>query len=412
MITHRKLASLIPLLASIWITPALADTRTVTISTAGASPTATGDNSVKSGDTVAITCPTGTRCGPLIVKTGANDLKPSGAIVGDTWTSATIGGAGDIVISWDAGGTQVAVKTLTLAKADTDGGTGGTGDDPPLGGPYVECPSDIGTNAILVDTQGNILASHLQKFSEEDTLVILITGYQSSFTGLTIKKTSAFRDVTTLHILGDVASVIPGKKQGGNNPVRCRKFELANFSSGRGAFSINNSTSKTSVEIEFAVRPRYNGMFTVAFIGSWLKRPSFSARDVDGVSQIAQNPGDSVDGRYALMYTGFLPLHSLSSNNFKVPEWNQRVGLSVGVILDDPADNILFGVNLGPINGISLVLGLHAGEVNKLDGVTAGTPWALDAAIPVEAEWKAGVFIGASLDISVATKLFFSLFSR
>jgi hypothetical protein len=53
---------------------------------------------------------------------------------------------------------------------------------------------------------------------------------------------------------------------------------------------------------------------------------------------------------------------------------------------------------------------LHAGKVTQLDGVAVGTALASDATIPTKNKWETDGFVGISLDISVATRLFFSMF--
>ena len=46
-----------------------------------------------------------------------------------------------------------------------------------------------------------------------------------------------------------------------------------------------------------------------------------------GVSTIVEVPTGKVEGRYALMYTAFLPLQTWAPRRFRDRAWNQRIGV-------------------------------------------------------------------------------------
>jgi hypothetical protein len=355
------------------------------------------------GDTITITCPT--NCDDLAVVQGVKTLKAKGTTAASPWTSPAIAqDGGTLTIGF---GTMSAPATVTGGDPAGDGGGTPGGGDGNTGLLRPECPTGSPKeNEIFVDTTGNVLATNLAKFDSDDTLTVWVVGPASTVDAIRVERRSSFRDVTVLRIQGDPSQVTGrGKESGG---TACKRVQLADFSPGRGQFALVGADSSTVAEFEFAVRPVFDGMFTVAFIASWLVDRSYSLRVEGTEGTIIEDPTGNVEGRFALMYTAFLPISRLSSS---IPESvNRRFGVSAGVVLDDPTKNILFGVNIGPFNGLSLVVGGHFGEIKKLDGVAVGDELPADSEIPTVNDWDLEWFVGGSIDISVATKLFFNGF--
>lgn len=359
------------------------------------------------GDTLEIKCPGS--CNALVVATNSGDklkenTSASGVATPNPWKSEALMPADQIIISFED-------MNWPLKKK----GSSAPGSPAPGDGNAVSslvqpaCPGQIMKNEIAVDTTGNVLASRLEDFSEDDALTVWTLGPEAVLTGVKVIRRSAFRDVTVLRIQGDTSKVVGTGKQSGGK-LSCKRVVLTGFSAGRGQFAILGPNDNTMAEFEFAVYPVYDGMFTVAFVGTWLPNHKFSLRDRSGESVIVEDPTGKAEGRYALMYTAFLPLQTWMPNRIRDRAWNQRIGVTAGVLLDDPANNILFGVNFGPVHGLSLVAGGHAGKVTRLDGVKVGDVLAVNAVIPTRNQWDVNWFVGMSLDISVGTRLFFSMF--
>ncbi len=310
----------------------------------------------------------------------------------------------------------IASLTATNLAARADGSS-----DVPSSSVYSECPDKISNpfkisltdNAIAIDVTGNVLASRVESFTEEDKLTVWVIGERTALDDIKVVRRSEFRDVTVLRIYGQPPKEPPPPQRTlRDTPVeelRCKVVVLTDFSPGHGQFALIGKDEKVLAEFDLAVRPVYAGMFTVGFVGTWLPKRSFSLRDTAGQSRIVEDPSGNVEGRYAVMYTAFLPLQRWRA--LRDREWNQRIGVSAGVLLDAPVDNFLVGLNAGPVHGISLVAGVHAGKVTELDGVKVGDVLPAGSAIPTKNRWSAAAFIGMNLDVGVATKLFSSLFT-
>lgn len=394
-----------------------ADDVPVTINLVGGAPAIPGaPPKVKVGDTITITCPAS--CNDLAVAQGVKTLKAKGVAAPSPWTSPPVGKDGATV--------TVGFGTLSVSLT-VDGGaqdkTGGadpaaTGSITGAGGATVRpsalvrpvCPESgaaLLKDEIAVDTTGNVLATNVGSFSEDDTLTVWVFGPPAIVDAVRVERRSAFRDITVLRIQGD-PSKVTGLIKEASEPAAtvCKRTQLADFAPGRGQFALVGADGTVVAAFELAVRHVFDGTFTVAFLATWLVDRSFSLRP-DGT--IVEDPSSNTEGRFGLMYTAFVPTSWLAD---RLAFLDRRIGVSVGVLLDDPLDNLLFGVNLGPINGLSLVAGGHFGRITALDGVAVDDVLAPGATIPTENEWRTDWFIGASIDISVATRLFFAGFGQ
>ncbi|HVV81463.1 MAG TPA: hypothetical protein VHE35_00240 [Kofleriaceae bacterium] len=370
------------------------------------------------GDVLVVTCPApaaggAADCKALAVAQGTTTLKAKDVAAPSPWRSTPLTASSQpLTISY---GDKLSVGTTVKA---TGAGTGATRD--PGGGDALSplrpaCPGPTPAhNEIYVDTLGDVLAADVADFDEDATLSVWVFGAAASVDAIHVERRSAFRDVTVLRIQGNPAAVVTGaaKESGGPGQpeVVCKHAQLADFSPGRGQFALVGADNATVAEFELAVRPIFDGMFTVGFVGTWLVDRSFSLRSNGATSTIVEDPAGDVEGRFALMYTAFLPLSKL---HLGLPRsLDRRLGASVGVMLDDPIHNLLFGANIGPFNGLSFAFGGHFGKVTALDGVEVGDQLAPDATIPTRSEWQRDWYVGASIDISVATRLFFTGFGR
>lgn len=363
------------------------------------------------GDTLVIECPGD--CSTLIVRTKeGKDLKKYGEDGASPWT-AVLPDAASILLSLGdishelkraAAGppdpADVAPRT-ELAKLPVD---------TVLALVQPECPTRLdGPNQLVVDITGNVLDSTADDFTEGDKLTVWAVGPAAELAAVKIVRRSASRDVTVLRIRDAENVVTVSRKESGG--VACKKVVLTNFSAGKGQLAIIGAGDRVLAEYELAVHPDYQGMFTVGFGWSYLAQPSFSLRDNgDATGSIVADPRGDWQVRYALMYTAFAPLHTWFPERLSARGWNQAVGLSGGVLLDDPTENILFGVTFGPLHGISLTAGRHWGKQRRLDGVARGDALPLESTIPTYRAWNSDWYIGAGFDFAVATKLLVSLF--
>lgn len=411
---------------------AIAEEITITITGSGSATKFAGGSSFKANDTLKITCPATTKCAGIKAVQGASSTVELGSGSGDiAITKSPLGGSGDLVITFNGVEDKLTLVVGSNAPAPPAGSAGTNAPTPPAGSDgstsppaavaFANCPNGISSGTVvlergevLVDTDGNVLASKLDTFTEQDKLVVWVVGPTTAFAGLKVTRTSTARDVTVLHILGDTSGLFGSDKQAKQltSTNTCKRFELSDFSSGQGAFTLSNASAKSSNVIDFAVRPVYDGMFTVGFVASHLVQPEFFIRTLGDRSEVARKPSSSFNGRYALQYTAFLPFHHWNPARFGLA-WDQIIGVSAGVLLDDPIKNVLLGANIGPVGGFSLNAGVHIGEVQRLaDGVKTGDTIAADASLPLDTKWSSNYYVGVTLDIRVATKLFFSLFTK
>jgi len=189
-------------------------------------------------------------------------------------------------------------------------------------------------------------------------------------------------------------------------------FPLQDFAVGKGEVGIVAVTSdgpKTVGTFEFGVRRLYTGALSLAFVHTRVQAPTFglTTRMSDGDTVITVTGGGRGRNLFGVFYTPFLwgrrDLQKFTGNPLSY--LNPTFGLS----LNEFGKNGMAGASLDiPTAGISLMLGWHAGRVNRIDpnsGYHVGDPFNGPAAnIPLEEVWKIRRFVGVGLDLRAAAQ--------
>src|SRR5690606_26744452 len=117
------------------------------------------------GDVLEITCP-GDDCTDLVVMYAKKPLKQKGRTPESPWTSPALGDDGDrIIVSFGPWTLNPPLTRKDEEPAPAQGSSGATLSQP-------ACPSEIEDNQIAVDVTGNVIASRVARFTEDDVLTV------------------------------------------------------------------------------------------------------------------------------------------------------------------------------------------------------------------------------------------------
>jgi hypothetical protein len=377
--------------------------------------------------TIAVQCPSGVDCtqisAGLALGGATTDLSPTAASTASA--SFAIPGTGvsngsALVLS--LGSTQLG--SFPLGPTTGDGTNATAAGSPPNDAPglaqllALPCPGHYSAmyeakrnyGEVVVTPLGVVVASALDdQFDENDTLIVRVVADRRLLPLLAAERTSAFRDVGAVQILGGGESV-PTLTRQAALVSECgeRRFPLDDFAPGQATVQISalQGTQLTPTgSFDFNVNPLYTGMLTLGAAQTRLVSPDFGLATVAGQTVIsAGNEGDE-DLVYTLFYTPFL--WGKRDVQKRIP-WYQHVNLSIGIAPEDITDNAFLGVTVDLPAGFAFTYGLHFGQVESLaQGVTVGTPFAGTAAtIPTANEWESDAFWAVSIDLSAMVQVF------
>jgi hypothetical protein len=373
--------------------------------------------------TVSVQCPNGADCTKASLRLALTNLSPtSQSFTGSTFAipKAGVSGATNLVVAFagsDIGSFQVG--------PDTGGGTPGTqgGQPPPSTAPTVAqllalpCPGTFSAGydekanqgEIVVTPLGVVLASGLDTlFDENDTLIVRVVADQRLLPLLTVARTSAFRTVTAVNILG-AGETVPTLTRQAGLVAECgeRRFSLDNFSPGQGKVQISalQGTQLTPTgSFDFNVNPLYTGMLTLGAARTNLVDPGFKLATVNGQTVIAAGEGGSNDLVYTLFYTPFV--WGKRDVQKRIPLY-KHLNPTIGVAPEDLTGNAFVGITADLPAGFTLTYGRHFRQIEVLtQGLTVGTAFAGTAdQIPTSLEWKNGNFWAVSIDIRAMVQI-------
>jgi hypothetical protein len=259
---------------------------------------------------------------------------------------------------------------------------------------------------IVVTPLGDVLSSGLDTlFDENDVLVVTVVADKRLLPLLTVDRTSAFRDVTAVQILG-AGQTAPDLARQSAPVADCgtREFRLENFAPGQGKVQISALQGTTPTPIgnfDFNVNALYTGMLTLGAARTEVVDPGgFKLASVAGQMVIAADEdGDGDDDLvYSLFYTPFL--WGKRDVQKSVPFW-QHLNLSIGVAPEDITQNAFAGITADLPAGIAVTWGWHFRQIETLtQDLTVGSPFTGTAdQIPTTKDWDDGKFWAVSIDL-------------
>lgn len=260
---------------------------------------------------------------------------------------------------------------------------------------------------VVVDPLGNLLAPLPEDFEldENDELGVWVVGATTLLPVLKVERTSAFRDATAVRILGGDQTAPLLERQSAPGCGR-RRFSLRDFAPGQGQVTISRLGSSGSLTaigtFSLQVNPLYHGMLTLGAARTDLVDPGFRLVSNGTETVIGLGDAGSDDLLYTLFYTPFV----WGPRDVQKPlRWYQRLSPSLGVVVDDLADNALLGLSASLPGGFVLTGGTHFRRVTVLPadtGLTVGSPFAGTAEeLPTATEWDDDVFYALSVDLRV-----------
>ncbi len=374
--------------------------------------------------TVNVECQSGVDCS----KAGLR-LEVNGATVADLGppTSSAVGLTFTIPQSAVSAGTDLAVlfsgtkiDSYQIAPAGSPGG----GAQPSLQPPppatpptlaellALPCPGTYTVPAydekenlgeVVVNPLGTVLVSNLDTlFDENDSLIVRIVADKRLLPLLTAARTSAFRNVTSVQIVGGDQQAPLLTRQAGLVPD-CgeQKFLLSNFAPGQGQVQISalQETQLTATgSFDFNVNPLYTGMLTLGAARTDLVDAGFKLASVGGETVIAASEEGDQDLVYTLFYTPFV--WGKRDLQKRVP-WYQHLNPTIGVAPQDIADNAFVGLTADLPAGISFTFGRHFRQIEVLEqGLTIGSPFSGTAdQLPTAQKWEDDNFWAVSIDL-------------
>jgi len=374
--------------------------------------------------TVSVQCPNGADCTKASLRLALTNLSPtSQSFTGSTFAipKAGVSGATNLAVAF-AGSD---IGTFQVGPDTGGGGTPGTqgGQPPPSTAPTVAqllvlpCPGTFSAGydekanqgEIVVTPLGVVLASGLDTlFDENDTLIVRVVADQRLLPLLTVARTSAFRTVTAVNVLG-AGETAPTLTRQAGLVAECgeRRFVLENFAPGQGTVQISalQGTQLTPTgSFDFNVNPLYTGMITLGAARTDLVNPSFTLASVNGQTVIVAGKGGNNNLVYALFYTPFV--WGKRDIQKRVPFY-KHLNPAIGVAPDDITHNAFVGISADLPAGITLTYGRHFGQIEVLtQGLTVGSAFSGTAdQIPTSLEWKNDNFWAISIDIRVMVQI-------
>ena len=286
--------------------------------------------------------------------------------------------------------------------------------------PYDE---DANLARILVSPLGNRLSLPPKSIDENDVIQVIVVADSALLPRLKVRRTSAFRTTGGIRIVGqdvDLTGLRDSlRRQAAEELPPCGSLtvDLADFAPGKGQIEI--AAQKADGEevlgtVDVGVNPLYTGAFSLGVIRTKLLDPAFGLR-FNGTDSIITVTEDNVQGidsgdhriEYALLYTPFVwGRRDLEKDT---PFGLNHLNPTIGLVLNDVADNFLAGVSADVLGSIYFTAGAHAGRVRQLDsrsGLSVGS--AFDGprtAIPTVKQWRTEFFLGVSVDVRAAVQL-------
>jgi hypothetical protein len=275
--------------------------------------------------------------------------------------------------------------------------------------------AEINQGLVVVSPTGNILSPLPTHFDEDDDLAVIVVGDMRLLPLLTVRRTSEFRQVGNITILGQEVDLKPFMSRLQSQRAGCGvdTAHVSNFAPGRGEVTIKTATGQTIGSFDLAVNHLYWGAFSMGVIRTPLLDPTFGLffNGTDSVITVATDGVKGVDkDTHRILYTVLLTPFVWGRRDVEKPiAWYRHVNPSVGLVLNDVPNNFVAGLTVDLLSSFYLTVGAHAGKVRELDprsGLTEGSPFAGPAtAIPTLKRWHTKAFVGATVDLRAAAQL-------
>jgi hypothetical protein len=420
------------LTAVLALTAALASAQTWTITVQAGDKVTSSDlqtgkvNMITSAQaTVQVLCDTGVVCtgiGLQLENNGAVTTKLTGtpisggmsftvpaSAVASTGQSLVVTDDGDSIATFLVGTVPGTGGTTTSASTTSPASTTSAGSVSLADLLTVSCPGQYtarydekGNHAqIVVTPLGQVLASAVQTFDENDDLEVTVVGDSSLLPLLLVQRTSAIRDRTVVNVVGGNVTSIPLIRQACGS----RTFLLSDFAPGEATVQISVLQGTTPTQVggfNFIVDPLYTGMFTLGAAQSNLVDPAYKLASNGTETVIAAGNTGNHDLLYTLFYTPFV--WGKRDLQKSVP-WYQHLNPSLGVVPGDVSDNALIGVSADLPAGIVITVGEHFGRITTLPsstGLTVGSPFTGTAdQLPTAQSWENDTFFAVTVDLRV-----------
>jgi hypothetical protein len=310
-----------------------------------------------------------------------------------------------------AGGGQPAEETVTLTKllaTDCSGKfsiTGGSGYSP-----------ETNQGLALVSPTGNLLSPLPTNFDEDDDLMVIVVGDVRLLPLLSVRRTSAFRQVGNLTIVGqdvNLTEALRSRLQAKRTGCGVDTIHVNNFAPGRGEVAISTATGQTIGSFDLAVNHLYWGAFSMGVIRTPLIDPTFGLffNGTDSVITVTTDGLRGVDkNTHRILYTVLLTPFVWGHRDIEKPvPLIQHLNPTIGLVLNDVPNNFVAGVTADVLNSVFVTAGAHAGKVHELDprsGLSVGDAFSGPSSdIPTLKRWHTKFFVGVSVDLRAAAQL-------
>jgi hypothetical protein len=278
--------------------------------------------------------------------------------------------------------------------------------------PGYDRDGDVGH--VWISPNGAVLSPLPKRFDQNDTLVVMIYADERLLRILQVSRKSDFAIVAGTILGADVKlpdSITRHGEGGKADTPTCGVgyFSVTNFAPGRGEIEVSARLAEQDVSLgsfEIAVDPVYSGMFSLGAAWTPLVDPDFGVASRDGEQVVIATETGSRRLSYVFLYTPFL-WDGLERDVRKGPRkfWH-RINPSVGFVVDDPLDNVLFGATVDVRAAILFTAGVYVSHVRKLDGVDVGDTFSGESSdLPVTKHWDKDWFVSVSIDLRAAVSL-------
>jgi len=263
-----------------------------------------------------------------------------------------------------------------------------------------------------VNVNGEVISRPAVPIDENDKIVVRVVGTRDRLLALKVERKSAFRDATSIRLVGEPEGT-RGLVQRDTSPLAIKEVVLSDFAPGKGEVqisAIDQTDTFKGGDFDFQVNPLYRASLSFGPVYSWLADRSYGIASNGQQDVITVKDRISPRIHYLITYTHFIwGKRDIEKNKTLHPY--EHLNPMFGLTLNDVLNNGFFGISLdGLNNSIYIQGGAHFSHVTTLDpasGLSLGSPFSLGAdKIPTAKEWRQDWFLGATIDLRAAIKLF------
>jgi hypothetical protein len=266
----------------------------------------------------------------------------------------------------------------------------------------------------LVTPQARLLRRTRHSIDEGEALHVYVIGRHDEVGPLAIQRISKFRDLDTYPILGGDATIpVAAVKRNSADDCHLAYSMVENFAGGaagqvvirRATFKDDGTPDTTRLgTFDVAVNRTYRGSFALGVATTSLADPTFALVDDDSTVTRRDAGGRNL---FTLFFTPYV-LGRRTAEPWRIREVYRYVNPTVGIVVDDVPNNILYGLAADLPAGISLMAGRHTGRVTRIPkgAPPPGTSLAGSGRdLQTEEAWQSRWFGAASLDLRAAAAL-------